>query len=243
MGRASLLVSAVAVMLASCVGEPSVSPPASPSLSPIPAPTARPSPSVDPGPAPGATPTSYEPDVAAQDVPASALVPAGARPTGEWFAFTEDGVMIVVAWAERGEDVTAVPRGVSIWRRSATSPHWRRILARTVRATDRVIEIGATTADVTGDGSDDVLLFEGGSGTGGCGAWLVLEPVLVERIFRRDLCDGRVDPAPAQTPGLVVTEAVYGPGDAHCCPSAIRRTTLAWTGSDWRVTDRAEAAA
>lgn len=233
------------MILASCVGEPAVSPPASPSPSPlpVPGPTAHPSASVDPRPAPGTTPTAYEPDVAAQDVPTAALIPVGARPTGEWFAFTRDGVMIVVAWAERGDDITAAPRGVAIWRRSATSPHWRRILVRTTRPADRVTEIGATAADVTGDGSDDVLLFEGGSGTGGCGLWLVLEPVRLERIFRRDLCDGRVDPAPTETPGLVVTESVYGPGDAHCCPSAIRRTTLRWIGSGWRVTDRAETAA
>ena len=52
------------------------------------------------------------------------------------------------------------------------------------------------------------------------------------------LCDGRIEPGPPGAPGLVLTGAVYRQGDAHCCPSAIRQTTLTWTGTMWRVTDR-----
>jgi hypothetical protein len=36
----------------------------------------------------------------------------------------------------------------------------------------------------------------------------------------------------------VLTGSVYRQGDAHCCPSAIRRTTLIWTATMWRVIDR-----
>jgi hypothetical protein len=233
----------LALLLASCASEPAALPsraptptPASPSLDPSPSPE----PSPDPDPAPGGTPTAYRPDVAAQDVPPEALIPAGAIPTGEWFAFTDAGVMIVIAWAEEGADITRLPRGVALWRPAPSSPHWRLASVRTHRASEGLTEIQVTAGDVTGDGSDDAILFEGTGGTGGCGSWIVLELLSVERIFRRDLCDARVEPGPPDAPGLVMTESVYHQGDAHCCPSAIRRTILAWTGSGWRVTDRTE---
>jgi hypothetical protein len=39
------------------------------------------------------------------------------------------------------------------------------------------------------------------------------------------------------SPGIVVTEAVYAAGDAHCCPSRRRTTELAYAGGqDWVVT-------
>jgi hypothetical protein len=184
-------------------------------------------------------PTGYDPDVAPEEVPPDSLIPVGATATGEWFAFTDRGVMIVVSWAEPGDAITELPRGVAVWRRADSSPHWRLASVRRHGPDAGLTEIQATTADVTGDGSDDVLLFEGTSGSGGCGSWLVLELLADARIFRRDLCDARVEPAAAD-PGLVLTESVYRPGDAHCCPSAIRRTTLVWTGSGWKVAERTE---
>ena len=105
------------------------------------------------------------------------------------------------------------------------------------------MEIQVTTADVTGDDSDDAIVLEGTSGSGACGTWFVLELRSLERIFDRALCDARVEPAPAGSSGLVLTESVYREGDSHCCPSALRQTTLGWTGSRWRVTDRTETSA
>jgi hypothetical protein len=245
MGPAATLLAAVALVLASCGAGPST--PASRSSPPPVSPSLDASPSVEPSAAPdrvsGGTPTAYGPDVAAQDVPPDALIPSGAIPTGEWFAFTDAGVMILIAWAEDGEDITELPRGVALWRPAPSAPHWRLASVRTHRANEGLTEIQVTAADVTGDGSDDAILFEGTGGTGGCGSWLVLELLSAERIFRKDLCDGRIEPGPPDAPGLVMTESVYHPGDAHCCPSALRRTSLAWSGSTWRVTDRSEAPA
>ena len=39
----------------------------------------------------------------------------------------------------------------------------------------------------------------------------------------------RVDPV-----GLTITEAVYAPGDPHCCPSSVRTTTLVYTDGRWQ---------
>ena len=94
-----------------------------------------------------------------------------------------------------------------------------------------------STTDLTGDHSDDALIFEGIGGSGACGTWLVLDLARVKEIYRRELCDGRIDPGPPGSPGLVMTRSVYREGDAHCCPSATRETTLSWTGRAWRVTE------
>jgi hypothetical protein len=245
------MVAVAALLAGSCAGgSPAPLPPteatpsAGPSLdppSPTPTVSMTPTPSIDPFP-PG-VPTTYGPDVAAEEVPTEALIPRGAIPTGEWFAFTDAGVTILIAWAEPGEDLTRLRRGIAVWRPAATAPHWRLASVRTHRANEGLTEIQVTPADVTGDGSDDAVVFEGTSGSGACGAWLVLELLTLERIFDRQLCDARVEPAPEGTPGLEVTESVYHQGDAHCCPSAIRRTRLTWAGTRWRVTDRTETAA
>lgn len=229
------------VLLASCAAEPTAPTPrpsASPPTAASPEPIPSPEPSADPQPVPGTMPTTYGPDVLAQDVPPEVLIPVGATPTGEWFAFTDEGVMIAVAWAEPGGDITELPRGVAVWRRAAVTPHWHLAWVRRRGAGAALTEVQVTAADVTADGSDDVLLFEGTSGSGGCGSWFVVELLSVERIFRKDLCDGRIEPAAQGSSGLILTESIYRPGDAHCCPSAIRRTLLVWSGTGWEVAER-----
>jgi hypothetical protein len=143
--------------------------------------------------------------------------------------------MVVSAWVEPGSDFTRLPRGFAVWRRHDEGPHWRADLVRRHDPEDEIREIQITTGDVTGDGSDDALVFEGIGGSGACGRWSVIDLARLEDTYRRDLCDGRIEPGP---PGLTLTESVYRAGDAHCCPSATRTTSLAWTGTRWRVTDR-----
>jgi hypothetical protein len=210
---------------------PSVSSGGHPSLSPSPAP------SVDLE--PGEMPTTFAVDADPAELVPDDLIPVGADVTGEWFAFTDDGVMVLVAWAEPGADVSRLPRGFAVWRRSASPPHWRVSVVERRTAEDGVQEIQVSTADVTGDGSDDAVVFEGVGGSGACGRWAVIDLVQGEETYRRELCDARIDPGPPRSPGLVLTESVYRPGDAHCCPSAMRATTLTWTGRRWRVTDEA----
>lgn len=182
-------------------------------------------------------PTTFDPDLEPADVPASGLIPTGADVTGRWLGFTADGVVIVVAWVEPGQDVFRLPRGFAVWRRHPSAPFWRAALVERRAARRGVQEIRVTAADVSGDGSDDALVFEGVGGSGACGRWLVLDLLSLDRTFDTQLCDGRVDPGPAASPGLVITESVFRRGDAHCCPSAIRRTVLSWNEAAWRVTD------
>jgi hypothetical protein len=183
-------------------------------------------------------PTTFVADVMPPELPPGDLVPQGADVTGEWFGFTDDGVMVLIAWVEPGSDYSRLPRGFAIWRRHASSPHWRVGFVERHDADEGIQEIQMSTTDLTGDGSDDALVFEGVGGSGACGRWLVIELVHREETYRREICDGRIDPGPAGSPGLVLTESVYRQGDAHCCPSAMRKTSLAWTGEAWRVTDR-----
>jgi hypothetical protein len=181
---------------------------------------------------------TFADDVDPPELPPEDLIPEGADVTGEWFGFTDHGVMVLIAWVEPGSDFARLARGFAVWRRHASSPHWRVGLVERHDANEGIQEIQISTADMTGDGSDDALVFEGVGGSGTCGRWLVIDLVRRKETFRREICDGRVDPGPPGSPGLVVTESVYRQGDAHCCPSAMRETTLAWTGKTWRVTGR-----
>jgi hypothetical protein len=183
-------------------------------------------------------PTSFAADVAPAELPPEDLIPHGADVTGDWLAFTDDGEMVLVAWVEPGSDFARLPRGFAVWRHHDSPPPWRVVLVERHDARDGIQEINLSTTDLTGDGSDDALVFEGLGGSGLCGRWLVLDLARREETFRRRVCDGRIDPASSGHPGLVLTESVYRPGDAHCCPSARRATTLRWTGTEWRVTDR-----
>ena len=183
-------------------------------------------------------PSSYGPDDEPNALPFDALIPEGASLTGQWFAFTDDGAVVAVAWVEEGTDFASLPGGFAIWERHASSPHWRPSFVARHDASAGIQQIDIATTDVTGDGSDDALVFEGLGGSGVCGRWLVLDLLRRKETFRRELCDGRIDPGEPGAAGLVITRSLYREGDAHCCPSAMQRTTLTWTGSKWRVTDR-----
>ncbi len=181
---------------------------------------------------------TFAADISPPALPPDALVPRGADVTGVWFARTEPGVKVLVAWVEPGADFSRLPRGFAVWRRDAAAPHWRVGLLGRHDAGDGVQEIQIVTADMTGDRSDDALVFEGAGGSGACGRWLVIDLVRLDETYRRDLCDGRIEPGPRGARGLILTESVYREGDAHCCPSAVRKTALTWNGARWGVTDR-----
>ena len=198
-----------------------------------------PEPSLSPGLQPGEMPTSIAADLAPSEIPPEDLVPAGADVTGEWFAFTDSGVMVMIAWVEPGSDFSRLPHGYAVWRRHSDGPHWRADLVERRDPEDGIQGIQITTGDLTGDGSDDALVFEGIGGSGACGHWSVIDLARLEETYRRDLlCDARIEPGPPESPGLILTQSVYRSGDAHCCPSATRTTTSRWTGTAWRVTDR-----
>ena len=197
-----------------------------------------PEPAASPEPAPtsGGVPTSVEEDLPPPALPFEAMIPEGADLTGRWFADTDGDVTVLLSWVEPGSDFARLPRGYAVWRRFGSAPHWRAELVERHQAEDAVQEIQIATTDMSGDGSDDALVFEGVGGSGGCGRWSLIDLVRVRRIYGKRLCDARIDPGPFEAPGLVITRSVYREGDAHCCPSAMRETVLTWTGSGWRVT-------
>jgi hypothetical protein len=183
-------------------------------------------------------PTSYVADDEPSELPAEELIPDGATLTDQAFGFTDDGVVVAVAWVEEGADFARLPGGFALWTRHPSSPHWRVALVDRHGEADGIQETQIDTTDLSGDGSDDALVFQGLGGSGACGRWTVLDLARLEETFRRELCDGRVEPGPPGAPGLVITRSVFREGDAHCCPSAMQQTTLAWTGARWRVIDR-----
>jgi hypothetical protein len=178
-------------------------------------------------------PTSVDEDLSPPALPLDEMIPEGADLTGRWFANTDRDVMVLLAWVEPGSDLARLPRGYVVWQRFGSAPHWRAGFVERHSSRDAVQEIQIVTTDMSGDGSDDALVFEGVGGSGACGRWSLIDLNRLSRIYGRRLCDGRIDPG---SPGLVITRSVYREGDAHCCPSAMRETVLAWTGSSWRVT-------
>jgi hypothetical protein len=173
--------------------------------------------------------------VAGVDIAAAALIPLRAEVIGTWRGATSEGEAIVVAWQVPGEDPFALAHGVAAWRRfdDGGAP-WRPVWGEAYGRRSGVQFIDGTIADVTGEGSDDILLFRATGGSGACGTAEVVDLAAGSPVFMRDLCDARVDPS-VDPVGLVLTEAVFGPGDPHCCPSRMRTTVLVWEDGDWRA--------
>jgi hypothetical protein len=186
-------------------------------------------------------PASFASDVPSADVPAVALVPKHTDVTGAWYGRTSSGEAIVVAWQVPGSDPFAHARGLAVWRRfdDGGAP-WRPVYGTSYPKTAGVLGISAVTGDLTGDGSDDVLVFAETGGSGGCGTYAVVDLASAARLFRRSVCDTRIDPS-TDPPGLVVLEAVYEKGDPHCCPSAMRTSVLTYADDlTWTTRSSAE---
>ena len=189
-------------------------------------PSAASAPSLPPG-----VPTSYPSDAAAGDVPLDALIPQGATAVGSWYATTPSGDAIVVVYATPGSQPLRAGRGLVVWRRTPGENQWRAVFGIDHAPDEGVLSIQTVaTSDVTGDGSPDALVFEATGGSGGCGTWRVIDLAAGRQVYANSLCDARV--APSESPvGLTLTQAVFRPGDAHCCPSAMRTTVLTYAAS------------
>lgn len=193
----------------------------------------RVAPSLPPG-----LPNSFDQDVSAADLPPPSLIPRGTAVDGTWLAGGGVQPAIVVAYETRKGDPFRRTHGFALWRHFDTAPPWRAVYGRTFPRRDGVLGIRASVADVTGDGADDVLLESSTGGSGTCATWIVVDVEAAAAVFERDLCDGRLEPS-ADPVGLLLTEAVFKRGDAHCCPSAIRTTVLTDDGTNgWRVASR-----
>jgi hypothetical protein len=175
---------------------------------------------------PAGTPASFDEDIDAADLPAGELVPDGTTPTDIWPAISPDGTQFaLVAFAAPSEDPFRRARGLVVWRRFDDTPPWRAVLGLSDPADAGVLGIHALIGDATGDGSPDAITFEDTGGSGACGTWRVLDLAANAGVFTRKTCDTTIDLA-SDPVGLVVREAVFEEGDAHCCPSATEISIL-----------------
>jgi hypothetical protein len=193
-----------------------------------------------PSPPPGALPVGLPPSfgeaVGRGDVPVAALVPLKAQVTGSWSASTVAGDAIVVAWEMPGGDPFRTDRGIAVWRRfdDGGAP-WRPVWGRAYPSGHAPVEnVGAQIADVTGDGSPDAVILAETGGSGACGTTSVVDLAAGATVYRSSGCDRTVAPN-VDPPGLLVREAVYRFGDAHCCPSKVRTTVLVDKDGTWET--------
>lgn len=232
---------AIVLLLAlACSGDPAAAPSSAPTHIVTPSATATASvtpPSSTPS-LPAGVPATYGQNVASGDVPLTALVPKTATVDGSWYATLPAGEAIVVTYEEPSDDPFRAGRGIVVWRRLDTSPFWRATFGLAHTADEGVLSIEALLADVTGDGAADALVMESTGGSGACATWRVLDLSEGTQVWQKDLCDAQVVPSTVPI-GLTLTEAVFKPGDSHCCPSATRTTTLSYAGNgQWIVAAR-----
>lgn len=240
----------IAIVLAACDGgsetaaisfSPTTPGSTSPPPSTTPSPSQSPSPSISasssPRPIPPAWAVPIEEDLAPDDLADQQLVPADSELTtrvvlpsaGE--APDEVAVAYVI-----GPDPFAAEHGFAIWQRFAQAPAWSVVFAFVDAPDDAVLGIEVQSGDLTGDGHPEAMTFEQTGGSGACGRWRVVATLAgeTEQVFSRRTCDTEIL---IVGDALEVREAVFGPDDPHCCPSAFRYTTLEWDGSRFVETD------
>jgi hypothetical protein len=186
---------------------------------------------------PADVPASFDEDVGWENVPAAALIPLKAHVTGSAGTSTAAGDAMVVSWEMPGGDAFRRDRGVVAWRRFADGgPPWRPVwgLAFPAGAQEPVLGIDTALADVTGDGSPDALVTASIGGSGACATVSAVDLVAGAPVYRSRGCDRVVEPS-SDPVGLHVREAVYAPGDPHCCPSGFRDSVLVYTNGAWQT--------
>jgi hypothetical protein len=207
-------------------------------VSPTGAPSPPPSPETDVA-LPRRAPSTYGPDVGADELRAASLAPrrsqvASVEAVADTFSFV---------WARAAAAFSTPETGFEVWARSpGADPAWRVVYAFTDPAGSGVFGVRVERGDLTGDGVADALTFEDTGGSGACGTWRVIgvESGDASELFSKQTCDTDVR---IVTGDLRMRASVYAPGDAHCCPSAYRTSTLRWNGQGWEVVRRATTAA
>jgi hypothetical protein len=194
-------------------------------------PTQAPSPDT----VPADVPPSFDGAVAADNVPAAALIPIGATVSDSWT--TPAGDVKAVAWEYPGTDPFRQDRGVAVWHRyDDAGAAWRPVWGAEFSSKNEnpVLGVDARFADVTGDGTADAVVFASVGGSGGCGTTLVVDIAAAAQVYRSQGCDRAIDPS-SDPVGLRIREAVYASGDPHCCPSSFRETVLVYEDGAWRT--------
>jgi hypothetical protein len=236
-----LALTAASVACRSSADEPVATGPASTTTAASTSPDSseEPTPSVVATPPPAAipagVPATYDEDVPARELPVDALVPPGDEVTGVDRATVHDGEAVVVSLATPGPDPLAQARGFVVWRRTTgADPPWRATHGVAHGRRSGVLAISAETTDLTGDGSTDALIREETGGSGACATYRVIDLASGAPLWKRAVCDAEIQPNPDPI-GLFEVARIYGPEDAHCCPSSIRERVLTWNGARFQV--------
>lgn len=182
-------------------------------------------------------PPTFGKDLAPGDMPVDALVPRKATAADEAFADTPEGQIVVVTFA-LGSDPFAQEHGLVVWRRSpGDSPPWRAVYGFADPPDAGVLGITVELGDATGDGSPDALTFESTGGSGACGRYRLVDLSAAASAYERDVCDATIHFS-THPVGLLLREALFAPGDPHCCPSSFRVSQLEWNGKRFEVTSK-----
>lgn len=216
---------------------PTVTSGSSETPTPEPTVTTSPEPSLNPRPTPPAWAAPIDEDVDPGILEDQALVPPDAQLTDRITLPAASGIPDGVAVTYvLGPDPFAAEHGFALWQRFDEAPAWSVVFAFVDPPRAGILGIRLETGDLTGDGHPEILVFEDRGGTGACGTWRVIGPAPggAGEVFRRTTCDTQIRIA---GDALEVREAVFEPGDPHCCPSAFRRSTLRWDGFRFRETD------
>jgi hypothetical protein len=188
-------------------------------------------------------PTIFEADAAPADLPFDRLVPPGAEVDATWILDSpEDPTQqLGIVWS-RGEDPLFRERGFALWMPFDDPARWQIVFAFTDPVNEGVLAIRTVEGDLTGDLVPDLLTFEDLGGSGACGTWRVITSAstTASQVFHRRTCDAELSIVGNH---LELFEAVFEPGDAHCCPSAFRTTTLEWNGERFVRTNVVESPA
>jgi hypothetical protein len=225
---------------------PSPSVTSGPSESEAPEPTVSPSsePSPTPRPIPPAWAVPIDDDVDPEALEDEALIPPDAQLTDRLTLPAASGIPDGVAVAYvLGADPFSAEHGFALWQRFDEAPAWSVVLAFVDPPRTGILSIRLEAGDLTADGHPEILAFEDRGGTGACGTWRVIAPApgAAAEVFRRTTCDTQIR---ISGDVLEVREAIFEPGDPHCCPSSFRLSTLRWNGLRFReITSEIEPAA
>jgi hypothetical protein len=191
----------------------------------------------------GTVPRTFSGAYGPHDVPLQALVPTRGRVRSAWFVPPAAGIPpeIVLTW-----DDDLGLHGLSVWQRArAPFADWRRIYL--LRRDESLVEkLTATFGDATGDGHDDVLVFQDQDGSGGWGTYRLLAVVAgrMRQLYVR-VASSDWTAIHLARGALVVRDGIgkdpRSAGDIHCCPRFIRTRVKRWNGRalvDVKVTTR-----
>ena len=157
-----VLALALIVLMAACDDDPQGDEPMTitpiPSGSALPSETnqpsspASPSVTVTPSPdLPAGVPSSYDEDVARQDVPSEALIPPGMELSNRWMTETDAREVIVVAYFKPTNDPFVQARGLVEWRRSeGAEPPWTPVFGIAHAKDEGILGFEAVIGDAGG---------------------------------------------------------------------------------------------